>query len=169
VGSLRTLREDPVSRAWKPGDVAMVNGDHYLRTGNGWLFASRGGEAWSHAEGSSADRVTSFARPLVVIDPEDREQVDALLQAYYTVPDSGPLPASQMTRDQLQMRAALRSLVTPPKPGEPTGLGAVVEDMKGLTWVRRHPAGEAWVNGYQRWAAYEYIDAVKVLSEGVTP
>jgi len=59
----------------------------------------------------------------------------------------------------------------PPKPAEPTGLGAVVEDEDGSLLVRIH--GEAapppWqvVDGGSLWY-WEGIDVARVLSEGVT-
>jgi hypothetical protein len=66
----------------------------------------------------------------------------------------------------------------PPKPEEPTGLGAVVEDDRGVRWVRTEPKN-GMTNPWQatlhvaepdevrslRWAE---VVAVKVLSEGVT-
>ena len=68
--------------------------------------------------------------------------------------------------------------VTPPKPAEPTGLGAVVEDAAGDQWVRagfdhggrlldnwRLASGD----GVGNWQPWSRIDAVRVLSEGVTP
>ena len=61
----------------------------------------------------------------------------------------------------------------PPKPDEPTGLGAVVEDAQGVRWIRKgntshgedwtRQVGEAWSGG-----SWDRIDAVRVLSEGVT-
>jgi hypothetical protein len=100
-------------------------------------------------------------RPVVEIDPEDHEQVERLLEGY--------LRNSQERAPLARMYHALRSLIAPPRPPEPEGLGAVVVDEKGLTWVRRHPAGDAWVNGYGRWDSWDAITAVRVLSEGVTP
>jgi len=62
----------------------------------------------------------------------------------------------------------------PPKPAEPTGLGAVVEDSQGREWLRRvRDKGRApWAHYdesergvYTR--DYDDINAVRVLSEGV--
>jgi len=77
--------------------------------------------------------------------------------------ESGGYPCAAVERIATQIEAQTK----PPKPAEPTGLGAVVEASDGQTWVRRHPGGYAWVNGYQRWAKYADINAVRVLSEGV--
>ena len=111
-------------------------------------------------------------RPLVVIDPEDREQVKRLTEMYRSVDNSigwGPL------------QAALREFADPkpPKPEEPTGLGAVVEDVVGVRWVRTESkpniGGTVWTSAFHVTLAdkaelreYVDIDAVKVLSEGVT-
>lgn len=67
-----------------------------------------------------------------------------------------------------------------PKPDEPTGLGAVVEDAEGVKWVRLGRPGDdptaddwrraGWTSGDEServWHFYADIDAVKVLSEGV--
>ena len=70
------------------------------------------------------------------------------------------------------LQAALRSLVTPPKPDEPQGLGAVVEDAEGRRWVRVNetlravwrPVDASTSNSFRN---YPDIAAVKVLSEGV--
>jgi hypothetical protein len=67
----------------------------------------------------------------------------------------------------------------PPKPEEPTGLGAVVEDGRGVRWVRAESA-KGMTNPWQatlhvaepdhvRQLAYAEVDAVRVLSEGVQP
>ena len=65
------------------------------------------------------------------------------------------------------IRDAMRTF-TPPKPEEPTGLGAVVEDDKGVPWVRT-PEGAWFGPGKNFVAGYYLIDAVRVLSEGVQP
>lgn len=64
--------------------------------------------------------------------------------------------------------------ITPPKPEEPLGLGAVVEDAKGKRWVRGRDSNCHWYpeTGFDRtvgpWAPWAEIAAVKVLSPGVT-
>jgi hypothetical protein len=67
-------------------------------------------------------------RPVVVIDPEDREQVERLCSGLLDIHWYGNADA---------MQVALRKFAnpTPPKPDEPTGLGAVVEDADGIRWV----------------------------------
>lgn len=132
--------------------------------------------AWSSSNGDSGYRDFRLAmdgRSLVVIDPEDFEQVERLAQARSDAGCAGEawglVPG---WHDDLieRMQAALRSLITPPRPIEPTGLGAVVEDARGERWVRG-PLHNSW-----RWLKvdapgcenYAEIDVVRVLSEGVT-
>jgi hypothetical protein len=101
-------------------------------------------------------------RPLVVIDPEDREQVERLTAAM--VNEYGV----DVHYDETQ--AALRSLIAPPRPPEPKGLGAVVEDADGRRWSRANDAGEWYsADGEEVGPHYSHVAAVRVLSEGVTP
>lgn len=150
----------------KPGDVAVDRDNRRVM-----YTADRG---WVDGDGDERPCMTErITRPPLVIDTEDREQASALLAALLRQND--PLHP-----DGSGIRAALRSLVSPPRPDEPTGLGAVVEDERGDRWVRGYGnkgAGEAWYcdhpsgprdEGWQ-WKHYDDIAAVKVLSEGVTP
>jgi hypothetical protein len=165
------------TREWKPGDVAMI--DHgatgqvvAVRTDlGGWACSRRGSDGKPfHHEGDLLS-----ARPLVVIDPEDREQVERLVQAWER--QAGESAFSTTGR---YLQAALREFAnpTPPRPEEPTGLGAVVEDAEGRLWFRmtienQTWAGEVWQEQYggdeERWSKWSAIDAVRILSEGVTP
>ena len=163
---------------WKLGDVAMVRLDADTEVRVTWNY-----DGWRSAKGSFYDPKGSFydpalpARPLVVIDAEDREQVERLTDLYErAIPDGLVTPTA--STDALQ--AALREFAnpTPPKPDEPTGLGAVVEDADGRRWVRWHCDGDPmhvsknrpWsgANGVGSDRAYDDINAVRVLSEGVT-
>lgn len=106
--------------------------------------------------------------PVVVIDPEDREQVALILSHYHDWKWTDDMASASIS----DMQAALREFAnpTPPKPDEPTGLGAVVEDDAGTRWVRtdmcRGAGANSWSSddGSQDYAA---IEAVRVLSEGV--
>lgn len=113
-------------------------------------------------EESFRSEVEDFCREqgLVLIDPDNREQVERLVAA------SWPHAAQNRMVDALQV--GLRSLLTPPKPPEPQGLGAVVEDADGVLWVRHQTTGGGgwYVNGVTR--TWDRISAVRVLSEGVT-
>lgn len=107
-------------------------------------------------------------RPLVVLDPEDREQVERLASAcraafgWRTGADEN---------DVTQTQVALRSLTRPPKPDEPKGRYAEVEDGDGYVWFR-DPVG-SWRRvdspGNYVCHMWESVPAVRVLSEGVQP
>lgn len=110
-------------------------------------------------------------KPVVVIDPENSDQVEALIEAVDRASGRGqPRIASVRTRN---FSAALRALITPPKPPEPQGLGAMVQDADGHLWhcVSRVPEDDpTWYCDTSRArSAWECIAAVKVLSEGKTP
>lgn len=113
-----------MSREWKVGDVALVEAGCWANR----KIALRLAEGWAHFNGVSLDDtgIVTALRPLVVIDPEDREQVRALADLAF--------PEVQGNTNRLQ--EALRSLVAEPEPEEPTGLGAVVRDGNGSDWVR---------------------------------
>ena len=159
------------AREWKPGDVARVR---YGAVDEVALVRHR--PAACHAlefayVSNGFDMVDDLppnadVRPLVVIDPEDAEQVERLWRAWTT-----HAPDYRLAQDNMQ--AALREFAnpTPPKPPEPQGLGAVVEDRSRERWVRvnTNTGTQEWrccdYNGeFRRWDA---IDAAKVLSEGV--
>lgn len=152
-----------MSREWKPGDVVQVGEEIALRVATGELSGS---PAFIFATGGESQYAD--ARPLVVIDPESIKQADRLAELYWS-----PSTIGKASRDRMQ--AALRKFAepTPPKPEEPTRLGAVVEDSKGHRWLvvgGPQRFSDEWyspdLNTRARWAD---IDAVKVLSEGVTP
>lgn len=139
--------------AWEPGDVAVVTAanhrDEYEAYYDGDTWRQRGANMFC------VNTPTSH-RPLVVIDPEDFAQVEALAGG-----------EGKVNTYWLQDR--LRSLVAP-KPDEPTGLGAVVQDA-GDEYV--HFGNGCWIKAvpnaqmYQRtWS--HMTAAVKVLSEGVS-
>lgn len=106
-------------------------------------------------------------RPVAVVDPEDVTAVGNLVN-FFAFQDqagmrSGPIP---------RMQAALREFAapTPPRPVEPQGFGAVIEDAEGLRWVRanrirKFPWETRGKDGGYTWAG---VDAVRVLSEGVS-
>lgn len=133
---------------------------------------------YRHQSGQITDcQIGAHDQVVVVIDPENRDQVEQFARAYEATWVDG-YKSSESTIDIVvrQMQSALRSLATDPKPEEPRGLGAVVEDADGVLWVRCSPdrfracSGEA--RGlYQRYAGADERDriaAVRVLSQGVT-
>lgn len=147
-----------MTRNWKPGDVAMSKYGIVFLTESGWIFDDHDGPAAVSLQN---------LRPLVVIDPEDREQIERLAEVFCKSPSSGWVEA---------MQVALREYAEPrlPKPSEPIGLGAVVEDSRGILWIRTAPpaAGDpTWCSPSpsRTWSRWDYMNVVKVHSEGVTP
>lgn len=166
-----------MTREWKPGDVALVSS---------WRGTEQFGirvrprtqedpltwcvlDSSNDTRGLSDDEVTR-ARPLAVIDPENENQisrlVDLVLAHGYTFDRSGTTPSD--------LAAALREFADPKpvKPDEPQGLGAVVEDADGERWTHADCDGPTWLQygtAGDTWRYYADIDAVRVLSEGVTP
>lgn len=150
-------------RKWKYGDVAMVvnygGEEKVVRYGHGhWVFV----------DGSTMPEGETNARPLVVIDPEDREQVERLGELFSSRRDRF---VGVLWRDAMQ--AALREFADPkpPRPEEPRNLGAVVEDAEGRVWLRgrRTLSFADWIdasgeNDDRQWGS---INAVKVLSDGI--
>ena len=166
--------------AWKAGDVAMVEcsdgqwrqavcryplpGVHTSEPY--WWFPDNGLRLVS----------LSKARPVVVLDPEDRRQVEKLRDLadrawVEQVGDTG-LEYRRAERGNALL-TALRRMVAPPRPVEPRGLGAVVEDDEGRRYLRVcTPAGGAdWRALHDRTDAplrwWREVPAVRVLSEGV--
>jgi hypothetical protein len=171
------------AREWTPGDVArhpqgfrgtFVQGytaaNQIVNRANGCTDPHHKGEHdhWHYAYGGWDRRDSPMSRegrPLVVIDPEDdNDDVSRLWRL---------LPNRLVSIDQLQ--DALREFAdpTPPKPDEPMGKYAVVEDTDGVEWVRIDPAGFGWQRlgdpstEHNAYASWDGFDAVRVLSEGV--
>lgn len=128
-----------VSREWKPGDVAMYDGhiafvwddEDFGGDRPTFVYTDTDGDPCSvYAEGTNA-------RPLVVIDPEDREQVERLMPPNWHRTDE----ALDWFQDHIRSLADPK----PPKPDEPKGLGAVVEDADGHHWVRIARGRYGWV------------------------
>lgn len=152
-----------MKRDWKPGDVAMVSTPCCGESRAIRLWSDK----WSGPGGSHSDGPEVTARPLVVIDPEDANAVSRLIACL--------LRHGYEFSRKADLTAALREFATPkpPKPEEPTGLGAVVEDADGALWTRVE-RGEAetrnpWypaTDPMMQPAEYADIDAVRVLSEG---
>jgi hypothetical protein len=160
--------------AWKSGDVAMVtftSGQEGLAVYGISDTGRRFDHCWRFGLGAfewhDSDNITT-ARPLVVIDPEDREQVERL-ESDLAERCGWSRLSSDARADALQ--AALREFATPtpPRPDEPQGLGAVVEDAEGVRWVRTDPAAPAWTqwDAPVRRYTWSYVKAVRVLSAGV--
>ncbi len=111
---------------------------------------------------------------VVVIYPDDRAQVEALANEYAALSSGfAELQDEPWTLPAMRMRQALRALANPrpPKPDEPTGLGAVVEAINDNYFVRVNGDEMGWARSGKNADACLYvwadIAAVRVLSEGV--
>lgn len=151
-----------MSGVWKPGDVGIsTSAERFIVTARGQCY-------WPGEEPGDTLGVSGVPadtdRPLVVIDPEDAEQIKRLVTLF----NQTGTPLGKVFNERLTI--ALREFAnpTPPKPEEPTGLGAVVEDDKGRRWTNTHEV-LAWRPQDGRPRRYTDISAVRVLSEGVTP
>lgn len=169
------------AREWKPGDVAVITERHGTigpRIGSWW--ASKDDKGWASLDPSIGwlpDGDVAEARPLLVIDPEDRERVERLWRAQDRAVEiirkhQGGGGVSLV--DALQMGLRLMLDPTPPKPPEPQGMYAAVRDSHDNEWVRMGNGPAPWVpNGSpdarSTSATWASIDAVEVLSEGVQP
>jgi len=135
-----------------------------------WTF--NGGTDAVYPDAAMSAEARECARRVVVIDPEDTDAVRRLTGLFWASMDPDCIHP-----DAVYMGDALREFATPapPKPAEPQGLGAVVEDTDGKLWIRTVlPANEddvyrkPWSDGPVR-RNWHIVDAVRVLSEGVTP
>lgn len=158
-----TDAECTVMRNWQPGDVAVAT----RHDGTTSRAIRQNDGTWRAADSCINNPPHNF-RPLVVIDAEDREQVERLAKAMHE--SGGMTCTTSRTRRQMEdaLQAALRSFITPPRPEEPTGLGAVVED-EGDTWVRVDRDEACWfvadkAGPARCWA--EFTAQVRVISEG---
>ena len=152
---------------FRTGDLVVSTiGMRALRTNAWWIYED------GSTTGFDGDDSRWFRR-LVVIDPENREQVERLVglidrHEEATANDPGD---DVHTWEVAAMQAALREFANPapPKPEEPKGLGAVVEDAEGRRWVRFNSAESSrrrWTDGTGD-LQWSQVAAVRVLSEGV--
>lgn len=170
-----------MGRAWKPGDVAAVSFDgktEHVAIRTLYFHGEYVEEGrWHGGRAGALHGPEMTARPLVVIDPEDREQVERLAEAILyaaTVAGLDHVSYRGTSGDERLgvLVEAVRSLVAnppPPKPDEPTGIGAVVEDEDGVLWMN-YPGMFAlpWSAPGQPSCKWSELGFVKVLSEGVT-
>ena len=152
-----------MSEQYEPGTVAVatvrgVPNVRVMRTDTAWVSQ----DCYHYKTADLAD-----VRPLVVLDPEDHKQVAQLLNKLQDMSYSAHACGAFSC-----LAEALRSLARPPKPPEPTGDGAVVEDRMGHRWVRiagPEPDRESkpWRHRGHTARTWEHVNAVRVLSEGV--
>lgn len=173
---------------WKPGEiwVAIVRswtpGECYaVRYDSGWFWLEDSDYFINDDEVRTPKHEVQPLRPLAVIDYEDAEAVERLAEALYvcglTVDGAQINPtlgveAGFKAGMYDRVAEALREFAqpTPPKPEEPLGLGAVVEDADGRKWLR-YPGmfSEPWSSPDLPSFKWSDIAAVKVLSEGLLP
>jgi hypothetical protein len=165
-----------MSRDWKPGDVgvwqydAMTAPQIALRVPICPVSTHKKEPHWHLSGGGWTAYAESVRGPFVVIDPEDPKQVERLSEV---IRDAEKECGQDFWEyDQTALKLALCEFADPkpPKPDEPTGLGAVVEDAEGDLWVRCDAEDHgSWrrANDDALWRDYLSIDAVRVLSEGI--
>jgi hypothetical protein len=153
---------------WKPGDVATWPGMGPVLCVPFEPTDLRGATKWANRWGGYTFYDGPTIRRLVVIDPEDEEQVDRLL----TLWANQEAPAY----GRRSLVAALREYANPtPRIEEPQGLGAVVVDYDGNPWVKVDTAMacDSWTQadaaGSDTWVKFAKLHATRVLSDGVTP
>lgn len=160
---------------WKSGDVALVT----LYDGTTSRAIMRHDGSWRLAESCVNNGIATDPRPLVVIDPErilpdwPGSLLSSLLEACALIVAESVAPWEVHETTLLNnLTAAFAAVCDEPKPAEPTGLGAVVEDADGQRWVKVH----AHLDSYRQstgtqlgiYLPYYDINVVRVLSEGVT-
>lgn len=129
-----------------------------------------GKEVWAsmtYPDGHSVhgDRHVTDLHPLVVLDPEKREDAETLLSSWLAHDSDAPTVYGVDA-----MQATLRALAAP-TPAEPMGLGAVAKDAHGYIWLRQDygitPGALPWwsksLRGQREWSE---IESPEVLSEG---
>jgi hypothetical protein len=162
-----------MTRDFQPGDVAMVTWSALGQpiTEPRFRIDDERGARWIGADGSwIGDFTAKDARPLAVIDPEDREQVARLCALFLKGNDGTAIGGVN------DLQAALREFANPTlRIEEPVGLGAVVEDSEGWRWTRtlgKEPAHRRyWIactGSFQQVREWGDLDVVRILSEGVT-
>lgn len=114
------------------------------------------------------DADVTDVRPLVVLDLAEQPFPASGVDKFIENLRSGSI-AREWVADQIEAQTK------PPKPTEPLGLGAVVEDAEGRRWVRSRLTelqgllGVVWENSqtlsHNHW---NNIDAVRVVHEGVS-
>ena len=114
-----------------------------------------------------------FPSRVVVLDPDNRQQMEKFAslhdKAWQVIRDHHPDRVGTPTWEIYAMMLRLLNESPDLKPPEPTGLGAVVEDAEGDRWTRVDgDAISLWHHGGRFPKQWRDIDAVRVLSDGVT-
>lgn len=168
-----------MSREWKPGDVVAITeyvGDpipairveakcgvkHHHVNHDHWHYLRPApcGATWTSASDPAA-------HALVVIDPEDAEQVERLADL---------LAWALHTSDTPRLADALREFADPkPRIEEPANWLSVIRDNEGIEWyrwsVRPKDRDQAWVPVWDEGRCYptgwDDIHAVEIVSAGI--
>lgn len=188
------------AREWRAGDVvtATVNGRPNVRLVAGWskfnpqLRWCELSPRWADGDDDECwfmpFQVTDH-RPLLVIDPRDRDQLEAVITALgkASLACMDGLSCQSLTCVADMVRDALLSLIPPalvpaPKVDEPAGRYAVVLDRAGEEWIRDGLERDGccagtWWNvdralqaSPDMWRAdWADVDAVEVLFAGLPP
>ena len=154
-----------MSTQWKPGDVAMVSALNKPEP----YRAYYDGKTWrEYGEPMFCVDQPQTMRHLVVVDPEDREAVERLWNLFRN---------NEIPNGREAIADALREFANPkpPRPEEPMGLGAVVEDDFGSRWVCVYSedgdpqrwAMQGQVGLVDRWRTYNDVPVVRRLNDGV--
>lgn len=128
------------------------------------------GKTWTELAGAfSVDEPTSI-RPLVILDDVDAIDAHILLEGLRRWSEWTSLTSEKRLLGNLidQIEAQTK----PPRPAEPTGLAAVVEDEAGNNWVRMGGGPAPWMLAHaspdnRDTVPYSTIQTVRVLAEGV--
>lgn len=101
-----------------------------------WGHTTDGGRVLGVTRARYAECDRYGCRPVVVLDPEDREQVERLLRGYGNWPRAQDDGIENYPHYVEWMQAALRSLIAPPKPpDEPAsiqGFEVITESGEGI-------------------------------------
>ena len=143
-----------MTAAYESGTVAVatvrgLNGVRVFRCFGGWTSE----DSTPNGFDFHADEYVTDVRPLVVLDPEG--------EGFHVA----EMAADLRKRGQAWLADQIEAQTKPPKPAEPTGLGAVVEDASGKRFVR-YDGDWPWLDGTAN-LQWQHINAVRVLSEGV--
>lgn len=159
------------------GGVAVRVKKHVLTNEPVWMWLTNGGVPRADG-GFVRDENVIGVRPLMVLD------LDALRGCWADT--NSPAAIVERLRETNSVAAhaiadQIEAQTRPPKPEEPTGLGAVVEDAAGVRWVRagdshggrlhdnwRSVATEGNDGWWSAWKNIDVPDESHILSRGVS-
>lgn len=146
AGTLAVIR-------YKTDDMLHADTGRAIRWRYGWLYSDDDGYEIVH------DPSVTDVHPLVVLDGTEALHL-------HDLPKHLRRHVCQVCND---LADSIEAQTRPPKPPEPKGLGAVVEDRDGVRWVRcddSNSSGLVWHGPSDFARRYSQIDAVTVRNEG---